>query len=129
MAWIDLVTLFAVIELLAFGFEVGRARARFGVKAPATTGNEIFERYMRVQQNTLELMVLFVPALWIAARYWDQRWIAAIGVVYIVGRFVYFRAYVQNPAKRELGFSLSIAPIALLVLAALIGAVRALLGA
>ena len=81
MAWIQLVTLLALAEYFWFAFAVGEARVKYAVKAPATSGNEHFERYFRVQQNTLELLVVFLPALWIAATHWEATWVAAIGVL------------------------------------------------
>ena len=127
MAWVQLVTLLAVFEFFGFGYAVGAARARYGIKAPATSGNEIFERYFRVQQNTLELLVMFLPATWIAAAYWNPLWVAAIGAVYLVGRLLYLRGYVRDPRRRDVGFALSIVPIAVLALGATVGVVRALL--
>lgn len=127
MVWINLVTLCALIEYFVFAFLVGRARVRYGVHAPATSGHAVFERYFRVQQNTLELLILFVPALWISAQYWDPRIIAAIGAVYVIGRILYFRGYVSAPAARHNGFLLSIIPVALLLLAGAAGVAIALL--
>ena len=129
MAWINLVTLCALIEYFVFGWLVGKARGKYGVKAPATSGHEVFDRYFRVQQNTLELLIIFVPALWIAAQYWNPMWIAAIGAVYVVGRIVYLRGYVSNPGSRHIGFLLSTVPIVALIMAAAVGVARALLAA
>ena len=123
MAWINLVALLALVQYLVFGALVGRARGKYGVHAPAITGNEVFERYYRVQMNTLELMVVLLPAMWIAAAYWDPRWIAMAGAVYLIGRLVYLRAYTRDPGSRALGFMLSVAPISVLLVAALIGVV------
>ena len=123
MAWINLVALLALVQYLVFGALVGRARGKYGVHAPAITGNEVFERYYRVQMNTLELMVVLLPAMWIAAAYWDPRWIAAAGVVYLIGRLIYLRAYTRDPGSRALGFMLSVAPISVLLVAALIGVI------
>jgi hypothetical protein len=77
------------------------ARGRYGVKAPAVTG-PMFERAYRVQMNTLELMVLFIPALYLAARYWPPAWAAAVGAVYGVGRLLYRAACLRDPASRGL---------------------------
>lgn len=123
MAWINLVALLALAQYLVFGALVGRARGKYGVHAPATTGNEVFERYYRVQMNTLELLVVLLPAMWIAASYWDPRWVAAAGAVYLVGRIVYLRAYARDPGSRALGFMLSVVPISMLIVASLIGVV------
>ena len=119
------VMLLALLEYFWFSIAVGRARYRYGVKAPATSGNEDFERVYRVQMNTLELLVLFLPALYIAATYWPQAAVAACGAVYVLGRIVYQRAYMAAPEARGLGFMLSIGPCLVLLVAALVGAARA----
>ena len=127
MPWIDLVTFLALAQYLVFGALVGRARGQHGVKAPATTGNELFERHYRVQMNTLELLVVFVPALWMAAKYWSPAAMAAVGAVYLVGRILYQRAYTRAPSQRSLGFALSIGPVSVLLVAAFAGMVRSAL--
>ena len=81
MNYIDLVAVLAVLQLLMFAILVGRARGLYNVKAPATSGHEMFDRAYRVQMNTLELMVAFLPALYIAARYWPASYVAAAGAV------------------------------------------------
>jgi glutathione S-transferase len=125
MNYVDLVAILAVIQLVFFGVLVARARGRYQVKAPAVTGHELFERMYRVQMNTVELIVCFLPALYVAAKYWAPGYVAIAGAVYLVGRMVYWRAYTEAPAKRELGFALSMAPTVALLLAALVGIVRA----
>ena len=128
MAWIHLVTLLALLEYLLFIGLVGRARGMYGIKAPATTGHELFERYFRVQMNTLELLIVFVPALWMAAAYWNPAWVSALGAVYVAGRLFYLREYVADPRSRTLGYVLSTAPIILLLAGAGIGVLRSLAG-
>ena len=112
----------AVLQYIAFAALVGKARGTYGVKAPAVTGSEPFERIYRVQMNTLELLVALLPALYAAAHYWPSSYVAGVGAVYLVGRIVYWRAYVASPARRGLGFVLSIAPVLGLALAALVPA-------
>ena len=129
MQWIELVTLAALLQFFAFGLLVGRARMRHQIQAPAQSGHPIFERYFRVQMNTLETLVVFLPSLWIAAQYWRQEWVALIGVVYLVGRQLYLRGYVSDPKRRSLGYGLSALPILVLIIASLIGIVRALIAA
>lgn len=121
MHLVALVGLLALLQYLVFGMLVGRARGKYGVKAPAITGHEVFERYFRVQQNTLELLVVFLPALWLFALYVSATWAAILGATYLVGRVLYLRSYVADPAKREIGFGLSFLPIVALVIGALIG--------
>jgi glutathione S-transferase len=123
MLWVQLVTLLAVLQFLVFGFLVGKARQTQNVPAPATSGDPIFERYFRVQMNTLETLVVMLPSLWIAASYWRPDWMAVLGAIYLVGRQVYLRGYVADPKKRGPGYGLSFIPTALLLLAALVGVV------
>ena len=123
MNYVHIVALLAVVQLIVFGILVGAARGKYGIAAPAMTGNEHFERAVRVQMNTLEQLICFLPALLIAANYWSPIYVAAVGVVYLVGRVLYRQAYVSDPAKRGLGFLLTFMPTTLLVLAGLVGAV------
>ena len=122
MHYVEIVTALVVLQYLYFIVVVGRARGRYGVKAPAVTGHEGFERAYRVQMNTLELMVALLPSMLISARFWPAEWVAGIGAVYLVGRFIYWRAYVGNPSSRGLGFGLSMLPVLVLLLMALAGA-------
>ena len=126
MEFVAIVTVLALLQYVVFGMLVGRARGQYGVKAPAITGHEVFERYFRVQQNTLELMVAFVPALWLCARYASAYGAAALGVVYLVGRVAYLRSYVADPSRRGLGFGLSMLPILAMLAGGLVGAVLAI---
>lgn len=122
MNHVDVVAMLAVIQYLGFGALVGKARGAYGIKAPAVVGAEPFERVYRVQMNTLEMLVALLPSLYAAAHYWPSLYVAAAGAVYLVGRIVYWRAYVASPSSRSLGFVLSIAPILGLALAALVPA-------
>ena len=122
MNYVHIVALLAIVQFIVFSMLVGAARGKYGVKAPAMTGNEHFERAVRVQMNTLEQLVCFLPALMVAAYYWSPVYVASWGVVYLVGRTLYRQAYVKNPAKRGLGFLLTLLPTAVLVLAGLAGA-------
>jgi uncharacterized MAPEG superfamily protein len=123
MAYVDIVTVLALLQFIVFGFRVGGARGKYGVKAPAITGNEIFERFFRVQQNTLEQLIVFVPALYLFSRYLNPLWAAALGVVYLIGREIYAATYVKDPAKRSMGYGLTFLPMVILLAGGLIGAV------
>ena len=128
MHYIELIAILAVIQFLVFGALTGRARRLSGLKAPAISGHEGFERMYRVQMNTLEVLVAFLPALLLSAKYWSPTAIAAVGFTYLIGRLVYWRAYVGDPSKRGLGFMLSIIPTILLSLSALVGVCLAITG-
>lgn len=125
MSLVYIVLGLALVQFMYFGFQVGGAREKYGVKAPAISGNETFERYFRVQQNTLELLVMLLPAMPMFAYYVSARWAAGLGVVYLIGRFVYSFGYVADPKKRSIGFGLSFLPIAALLIGGLVGAIRA----
>jgi glutathione S-transferase len=125
MPYVDIVTALAVLQFIVFGFRVGAARGRYGVKAPAITGNEVFERLFRVQQNTLEQLIAFLPGLYLFARYWNPLVAAALGVIYLIGRELYAFTYVKDPAKREVGYGMTFLPMVILIVGGLIGAGKA----
>ena len=112
----------ALVEYYVFTLQCGRARGRLGVPAPATTGNAEFERYLRVQYNTIEQLVIFLPALFGFAHFGSPGWAAALGVVFIVGRALFARGYVQDPARRGPGFGLTLLANSVLLLGSLLGA-------
>lgn len=118
----------ALIQYVVFGGLVGRARMKYNVLAPSIQGHPVFERYYRVHQNTLESLILFIPGILLFATYVDGNIAAAIGVIFIIGRFIYLRAYVKDPASRSLGFMLTFLPSVILILGACVGAIRALMG-
>lgn len=122
-----LVVLLAV--LLQFGtmFAVGRARGKYGIHAPATSGHPAFERAYRVQMNTLEAVLLFLPTLWLAARYGFAGWAGVAGLAWIVGRTWYALAYLRDAARRGGGYVLGMLAWAAVLVMAVIGLARALL--
>ena len=127
MPYVNIVTALALLQFLVFGFRVGGARERLGIKAPATTGHETFERLYRVHMNTLEMLIAFLPGLFLFSHYFNPLIAAGLGVLYLVGREIFAAAYVKDPAKRGPGFMLSFMPTVVLILGGLIGAIRALI--
>jgi len=127
MEYVAMVILIALVEYAVFGGLVGRARGKYGVHAPAVSGHPVFERYFRVQQNTLEQLVVFVPAIWLFGTYVDATWAALLGLVFVVARVLYLVGYVKDPAKREVGFALSSISVVALLLGALWGVARQVL--
>lgn len=126
MVWVDLVTVLVLLQFVFFALLVAQARTKYSVHAPAVSGHPMFERLYRVQMNTLEMLVMLLPALYMAARYWPPLAVAGLGLVYVLGRFVYWRAYAQDPAKRAVGYALSIGPTLILLGGAGLGALLAL---
>jgi len=119
MSAIHLVAALALLQYLLFDTLVGKTHDQYGMKAPAVTGHEGFERMYRVQMNTLELLVAFLPALGLAGLYWSPVAVAAVGAVFILGRHLYWRAYVSDLASRSVGFVLSFLSVIALLLATL----------
>lgn len=119
------VTLLTLLLLFATGANVGRARGRYGIKAPATSGHEMFDRAFRIQMNTLENTVLVLPALWLCAIYVGDRWAGVIGLAWLLARLWYALAYQKDPAKRGPAFGLSFAAFAALWIGTACGLVRA----
>lgn len=126
MELVVLVVMLALIQYIWFGWQVGGARQKYGIRAPAMSGHVVFERYLRVQMNTLEQLVVFIPAAfsfaWLADSLgWFGSNIAAfLGVVYLIGRQLYARAYIQDPATRGLGFALTMVPCMIMIIGALV---------
>jgi uncharacterized membrane protein YecN with MAPEG domain len=124
MSWPALVTLAALTLCFATVWLVGRARVKYGIRAPATSGHEMFERTFRVQMNTLENLVIFLPALWLAALFFDPVVAGALGVLWLAGRIWYAIAYLRAPRSRGGGFVLAFGGWAGLMLVALWGVLR-----
>jgi len=124
---IAIVTALALLQAFVFAFQVGQARVKHGVDAPATSGNDDFDRAYRIHQNTIEQLVIFVPSLWIFGYYVDARIGAGIGLVFIIGRLVYRSAYRRNPKTRSTGFGMGALSMTILMVGGLIGAVMSLL--
>lgn len=127
MEWIAIITVLALVEFMWLGIRVGAARGKYEITAPATTGHEIFERHYRVQHNTLEQLVIFLPALWLFGTYVSGGIGALIGVLFLIGRAMYAFAYVEDPSKRSTGFVLTFVPSLVLLLGGLGGAVMSML--
>ena len=119
-----LATLAIVLWYMVTVFQVGRARAKYKVYAPATTCDPAFERYFRVQMNELESMVAFLPSMWLYAIMGNPRVAAILGAVYLAGRIVYAIGYWAEARRRALGYYVATTAFALawtLALAAVFG--------
>ena len=123
-----LITALTVLVLGLAVYLVGRARGKYGIEAPAITGQPDFERAFRAHQNTIEQVVMFLPALWLAAIYGNEQIAITLGYAWIVGRVIYLFGYIRAAGQRSLGFMIgALAMIGLLILG-LQGIVKALMG-
>lgn len=123
----SLATLLAAAVCMWTLVNVGHARTRTGVDAPAVTGNAEFERYYRVQMNTVEQIVVLIPLAWLCGAWVGDLWGGLGGLTWSVGRVVYAKAYYLDPKKRGPGFGISALPIVAMLLATLIAVLRSLL--
>lgn len=121
-----LVTLLAVLFYVYAGARVSRARQKFGVLAPATSGHPDFDRICRVHVNTLEWMPIFLPLLWLFAYYTSDIWAAVLGLVWIGGRIFYMMSYSEAANKRGPGFGIQAAACVVLLIGAVIGIILSL---
>lgn len=108
MEYATLIVMLALIEYLWFTIQVGSKRVKGGVQAPAVTGDEAFERAFRVQQNTLEQLIIFVPATFTYAWYVSPLWVVLPGGLFLIGRFLYSVAYMKAPSSRGPGFGMGL---------------------
>ena len=103
----SIITISALLVYYATIINVGLARAKYDVQPPAMTGDPNFERALRVQVNTLEQLILFLPLMWIFSYYVSELWGAILGGIWILGRVLYAWGYYQEAKKRTLGFGIS----------------------
>ena len=115
MELIAIVTVLVSFEYMVFSILVGKARGKYGVSAPSIIGDPAFERSFRVQQNTLEQLIIFYPALWIFGYYVQAEAGAVLGMIFLIGRIMYARGYVQSPDKRGPGFIVGSLSLAILL--------------
>lgn len=117
--WTALVTILALLLYFWMSLQVARARRTSGIDAPTMTGHPVLERAVRVHYNTLEWLPIFLAGLWLFAIYWNELTAAALGLVWIVGRFVYSTGYMADPGKRSMGFLIQLVAVAVLLFGAL----------
>ena len=120
----SLVTVLALMLFFVFTANVGRARAKYKVLPPQTSGDPDFERVFRVQQNTLEQLILFLPSLWLFSLFVSPIWGAGVGTLWIIGRILYAWGYYQAAEKRFIGFGINALSLLVLLVGSLVGIIR-----
>jgi glutathione S-transferase len=118
MEFVALVTLLLLFQYVVFMGLCGKARAKSGITAPAVTGDETFERAYRVQMNTIDQLIITLPAMWLSATYFMPMVAAMLGLLFFAGRMMYRLAYMRDPTSRGPGMMLGfLANIALILTA------------
>ena len=120
---IAIVTVLAVFQTFGFAFLVGKQRAKHGVAAPTITGADEFERAFRIHQNTVEQMVVFIPALWLFGFYVHAMIGAGLGLLFVISRLIYRNSYLNEPTSRGKGFGIGALIMMTLMIGGLIGAI------
>ena len=126
MTYVALVTLLILAQYFFFVMQAGMARGKDTVVAPATTGDEMYERKARVQLNTLEQLIITLPAMWICAQYFRADVAAIMGLAFLIGRFLYSYLYIKNPKSRAPGFVIGFFANVILVATGLYGVIMSL---
>lgn len=121
LEYASLIVLLALLQYIWLTVRVGATRGKYKVEAPACEGDETWERLFRVQQNTMEQLIILIPAAYAFAYYVSALWVLLPGVVYIIGRFLYSAEYLKDPKSRAPGMGLTLAANATLVIGALVG--------
>ena len=113
---VAIVTLLTALVYFIMATRVARIHGKTGILAPTMTGDPVLERTARAHQNTAEWLLIFLPSLWLFAIYWNAHVAAGLGLLWIVGRIMYFVGYVAEAKKRFPGFFVqSLAAFALLL--------------
>lgn len=115
MKLLDAITLLALAQYVFFAIMVGKGRKKYNIPAPAVSGHPEFERLYRIQGNTLELLIVFIPTIYISFQYLPPLFAQLSGLSFLLGRLIYWSYYSKSVGMRKLGFSLSAFPLVLLI--------------
>jgi glutathione S-transferase len=122
-----LIVLLALLQYVWFTARVGQGRGKYKIDAPACAGDEKFERLFRIQQNTMEQLVVFIPTTFAFAYYLSPVWVLVPGIAYLLGRFLYSSEYANDPKTRTPGMALTLVANVVLILGALFGLIKSML--
>ena len=124
MEYATLIVLLALLQYVFFTGRVGLARGKYSVQAPACDGDETWNRLFRIQQNTMEQLIVFIPAAFAFAYFLNPVWVLLPGSAFIIGRILYSAEYIKDPKTRTPGMVLTMLSNVVLVLGALFGVAR-----
>lgn len=116
-----LIVLLALLQYMWFTIRVGATRGKYHIDAPACEGDETWVRMFRVQQNTMEQLIVMIPATFAFAHYLSGTWVLVAGATFIIARFLYSAEYLKDPKTRAPGMSLTLGANVALVIGALTG--------
>ncbi len=123
-----IVTVITLLIYMWMAVQVGKSRGKHDVPAPQSTGPDEFLRVQRVHENTMEGLILFLPALWMFALAFGDLWAGIVGIFYPLGRIIYAQGYYQAADKRSRGFMIGLISTFILLLGSFIGFVFSAVG-
>ena len=127
MEYVSLIVLLALLQYVWFTMRVGISRGKYKVDAPSCEGDENWERLFRVQQNTMEQLIVFIPASYAFAYYMSSKWVLLAGGLYIIGRFLYSAEYLKDPKTRTPGMAMTLLANVILLAGALFGLIKGMI--
>ena len=127
MEYASLIVLLALLQYVWFTMRVGISRGKYQVDAPSCEGDENWERLFRVQQNTMEQLIVFIPASYAFAYYMSATWVLLAGGLYIIGRFLYSAEYLKDPKTRTPGMTITLLANVILLAGALFGLIKGMI--
>lgn len=113
-------------QIIRFAMQVGYARGKHKVSAPATDGPEAFVRVYRAHQNALESYTMSLSGLWLGAVFTHPIPASILYGGYLIGRERCFWGYCESAEKRLPGLYFSYRCIKGLGVLILFGAVNSL---
>jgi len=116
-----LITIAGSFQMLQFTKAVGRARRKFKVSPPATTGDEGFVRVYRAHQNCSEQYPVFLGGMWACSLLTHQGVGVVLGIIYLIGRKKYFDAYSEKTSARLRPFFVAMYSLAGMLVAGSLG--------
>lgn len=122
-----LIVLLALLQYVWFTVRVGAARDKYKVNAPNCEGDETWTRMFRIHQNTMEQLIMLIPATYAFAYYTSSTWVLLPGAAFIIGRFLYSAEYLKDPKSRAPGMSITLAANATLIIGGLVGLLQGML--
>ncbi|XP_041358586.1 microsomal glutathione S-transferase 2-like [Gigantopelta aegis] len=100
------VTLISGLQLVQMARRVGKLRLKLKIEYPTMTGDPLFERVLRAQQNSFEFHPIFLSSLWMSSLFFHQVPSSLMGIVYIYSRQKYIEGYSKDAESRLPGFKL-----------------------
>ena len=128
MEYVAIITILALLQYFSFGFMVGQNRQRTKEAAIDAPEDLQLKRAIRVHLHTGEYIIIFLPFLFLCAHYADARFAAGCGVIWLIGRAMFRAGYMKDGTSRTNGFFVTLFSLVLLLIGAIYGIAKSLIG-